>query len=79
MLFILANHWCAYTCRVGAVMQSLEHKTGDRGILGSNPGRAASEFLTPLCQCSSPETLKAVDPIYIWCLCKEKLKIAHRW
>ena len=65
MLFLLANHWCAYTCRVGAVTQSLEHTTGDRGVPGSNPGKAASELFTPLCQCFSEETLKAVDPLYL--------------
>ena len=29
---------------LGAVAQWLERRTGNRGILGSNPGRAASEL-----------------------------------
>ena len=43
----------------------LEHWTGDRVVLCSNPagGTLAIPF-TPLCQCLSEETLKAVGPFY---------------
>ena len=50
----------------------LERCTGDRVVLGSNPA-AATYFrfgtliipFTPLCQCLSEETLKAVGPFYL--------------
>ena len=52
------------------VAQWLERRTGDRGVLGSNPGRATSKlcrfhFVTLLCQCLSEETLKAICPFYL--------------
>ena len=52
-------------CRSGL----LERSTGDRGVLGSSPGRAASELwqfrLTHLQLCISRETIKAVGPFYL--------------
>ena len=50
--------------------QWLEHMTGERGVLGSNPaggirfGTLAVPF-SQLCQCLSEETLKAVGPFYL--------------
>ena len=44
----------------GAVAQWLEHRTGDRGVKGSNPGSRFGTLaipFTPLCQCISEETL----------------------
>ena len=56
---------------VGAQWQSrFQYRTGDRVVLGSNPaGGIRFESLvipfTPLCQCLSEETLKAVGPFYL--------------
>ena len=58
---------------VGARWPSgLERGTGDRVVLGSNPAATTSlrNFgkifrFTPLCQCLSEETLKAVGPFYL--------------
>ena len=50
--------------------QWLVHKSGDRGVLGSNPagGTSLQNFgnsVYPLCQCLSEEKLKAVGPFYL--------------
>ena len=53
------------------MVRGSEHRTGDRGVLGSNPGRTASEFrqfclshITSVFPTLSEETLKAVGPFY---------------
>ena len=48
----------------------LEHGTGDRVVLGSNPAAATSprnfgNSVYPAFQCLSEETLKAVGPLYL--------------
>ena len=52
------------------MVQWLERATEDRVAAGSNPTEAAWKLqmaisFTPLCQCLSEETLKAVDPFYL--------------
>ena len=47
--------------------QWLERATDDGVVAGSNPTHAAWKLaisFTPLCQCLSEETLKAVGPFY---------------
>ena len=64
------------------VAQWLERRTGDREVLGSNPGRAASEVLalpfTPLCKCLSEETPLAVGPFHPVSMPGE-VKYPHGW
>ena len=52
---------------VGTVAQWLERRTGDRGVLGSNPGTATSELwqyrLPHFANCLSENTLKAIGPV----------------
>ena len=44
----------------------LEHWTGDRVVLGSNPASELWQFRLPrFCQCLSEETLKAIGPFYL--------------
>ena len=54
----------------GAVAQWLERATDNRVVAGSNPAEAVWKHWqfplgTPLCQCLSEETLKAVGPFYV--------------
>ena len=52
----------------GAVAQWLERVTDNRVVAGSNPAEAIWKLaisFTPLCQCLSEETLKAVGPFYL--------------
>ena len=54
----------------GAVAQWLERATDNRVIAGSNPIEAFWKLqmaisFTPLCQCLSEETVKAVGPFYL--------------
>ena len=54
----------------GAVVQWLERATDNRVVAGSNPNEAVWKLFwaisfTPLCQCLSEETLKAVGPFYL--------------
>ena len=56
--------------QLDAVAQWLERRTGDRGVICLNPGRAASEVwqfrLPPHCLCrTSDERLKVVGPFYL--------------
>ena len=48
--------------RCGSVV--ILRMTGDQGVMGANPGVAASELWQFLCQCLSEETLKAVGPFH---------------
>ena len=60
----------------------LQRRTGNRVVLGSNPagglcfGTLAIPF-SPLCQCLSDDTLKAVGPFYLVSVPGE-VKIPHR-
>ena len=66
----------------GAVAEWVRASTGDQTVDGSSPtsvktfrfGTLAIPF-TPLCQCLSDETVKAVVVPSIWCLCQGKYKI----
>ena len=67
----------------GALAQWIERVNGDGGLLGSNPGRAASElcqfrFNTPLCQ-----SRFGGDTESRWSLlsgvCTRRSKISHTW
>ena len=52
----------------GAVAQWLERATDNQVVAGSNPADAVWKLaisFTPLCQCLSEETLKAVGPFYL--------------
>ena len=54
----------------GAVAQWIERATDNRVVARSNPTETAWKLLaisfTPLCQCLSEETLKAVGPFYMY-------------
>ena len=54
---------------VGVAAHGFEHRTSNREVLGSNPGRERFATLaisfTTFCQCFSEETLKAVGPFYL--------------
>ena len=61
--------------------QWLERRTGDRVVLGLNSAGSTSLRnlpipFTPLCQCLSEETLKAVDPFYLMSM-PEEVNIPH--
>ena len=51
------------------MVQWLERATDNRVVAGSNPAEAVWKLgqfsFTPLCQCLSEETLKAVGPFYL--------------
>ena len=54
--------------RWGVVAHWLERATGNRVVAGWNPAEAVWKLaisFTPLCQCLSEETLKAVVPFYL--------------
>ena len=56
----------------GVEAQSLEDRTDDRGVLGSNPGRAASELWQISTQLCRIFRIKQCNPSVpsIWCLCQ---------
>ena len=72
----------AYNHRESRWPNELERRTGDRTVEGSNPtadGTLAIPF-TPLCQCLSEETLKAVGPFYLVSICQARgSKIPHQF
>ena len=67
LLVSLSDKWYHWS---GVAAESLRALDCDQVVLGSNPAAATSlrnfsNFVYPLCQCLSEQTLKAVGPFYL--------------